>query len=63
VLPPAYCGAQRALPRGTAGALLPVRLLAAAAAELAAGGARTLPGLTLREAYSYTSRAVPFYCL
>jgi hypothetical protein len=46
VPPPAYCGAQWALPRA-AGALLPVRLLAAAA-ELAAGGVRTLPGLRLR---------------
>ncbi len=47
VPPPAYCGgAQRALPRA-AGALLPVRLLAAAA-DLAAGGVRTLPGPRLR---------------
>jgi hypothetical protein len=46
VPPPAYCGA-RSEPCRAAGALLPVRLLAAAA-DLAAGGVGTMPGPRLR---------------
>jgi len=36
--------------------------LLAAAADVAAGGVRTLPGPGRGEAYSYAHRVVPFYC-